>query len=154
MILGSNIEIPGLAAEKVENQTANMEINMGSISDDLQDHIAQSSTKYYVEPGYEEEDPPRLIVNTLAGGRYFHFDYEYGVEFVFNQSATKVWGRWKESLALEDAALFLLGPIIGFMLRLRGITCLHASSVVVDGKAFAMTGPSGAGKSTASASST
>ena len=152
LIIGANIEIPGLHAEKVERNTADIEINMGSFPDDLYNLISQPTTEYYLEPGYEKKDPPNLTVNMLANGRYFHFCYEYGVEFICNRSATAIWGIWKKSLTLEDAALYLLGPIIGFMLRLRGITCLHASGVVVDGEALALTGPSGMGKSTLAAS--
>lgn len=148
----ANIEIPGLSAEKADKRTTDIEINMGFLPDDIQRLIANPSSEYYLDPGYEKDDPPHLIINTLQDGNYFHFSYEYGVEFIVNQSATKVWGRWKEPLVLEDAALYLLGPVIGFMLRLRGITCLHASGVVVDGQAFALTGPSGAGKSTLAAS--
>ncbi len=152
LTLGANIAIPGLAAEKVEPRAVDITINIGFFPEYIQHVIAHPSAQYYLELGYEKEDPPHLIVNELAKGRYFHFYYEYGVEFVFDQKATIVWGRWKAPLVREDASLYLLGPIIGFMLRLRGITCLHASGVVVDGKAFALTGPSGAGKSTLAAS--
>ncbi|HET6145788.1 MAG TPA: hypothetical protein VFE02_19950 [Candidatus Acidoferrales bacterium] len=41
---------------------------------------------------------------------------------------------------------------MGFVLRLRGITCLHASAVVVDHQAIAVMGGAGAGKSTTAAS--
>jgi hypothetical protein len=51
----------------------------------------------------------------------------------------------------EDLATYLLGPVSGFLLRLRGITCLHASSVAVDRQALALLGPPGAGKSTTAA---
>jgi hypothetical protein len=46
---------------------------------------------------------------------------------------------------------YLLGPIFGFVLRLRGVTCLHASSVEVEGRGIAILGPPGAGKSTLAA---
>ena len=149
MTLGVNIEIPGLDAERIENQTPDIEINMGFIPTDIQRLVTHSSEQYYVDP---DHDPPDLVAKILADGELFHFYYEYGVEFVFDRSATCIWGRWKAPLVLEDAVLYLLGPILGFMLRLRGITCLHASGVVDDGKAFALTGPSGVGKSTLAAS--
>lgn len=152
LTLGANIEIPGLDAEKVAGGKADIEINMGFFPDDIQRLIKQPSAEYYLEPGYKEEDPPHLIIDTLADGKYFYFQYEYGVDFVVDQNSTIVWCKWKPSLVLEDAVLYLLGPVVGFMLRLRGITCLHASGVVVDGKAFALTGLSGAGKSTLAAS--
>jgi hypothetical protein len=40
---------------------------------------------------------------------------------------------------------------MGFVLRLNGVTPLHASSVDVDGKAVTIVGPPGAGKSTTAA---
>src|SRR5262249_61728973 len=46
------------------------------------------------------------------------------------------------------------GPIFGFLLRLRGVTCLHASAIAVDGRAIALIGPPGAGKSTTAAAFT
>jgi hypothetical protein len=53
--------------------------------------------------------------------------------------------------SLDEAALYLLGPILGFVLRLRGITCLHASAVSIGGRAIALVGPASAGKSTTAA---
>jgi hypothetical protein len=45
----------------------------------------------------------------------------------------------------------LLGPVLGFVMRLRGVTCLHASVVAIGGRAIALAGPAGSGKSTAAA---
>src|SRR5262249_22183040 len=53
---------------------------------------------------------------------------------------------------LEDTATYLLGPVLGFILRLRGVTCLHASAVAICDQAIAILGPAGAGKSTTAAS--
>ena len=51
---------------------------------------------------------------------------------------------------LEDTIVYLLGPVL-VLLRLRGILCLHASVLALDGRAFALLGPMGAGKSTTAA---
>lgn len=150
--LSANIEIPGLQAEKVDESIADIEVNMGFLPGGIENLIDNPTAEYYREPGYEKEDPPHLIVNMLKNGNYFHFSYGEGVEFIIDQDAMTVWCVWKEPLVLEDAALYLLGPVVGFMMRLRDITCLHASAGVVDGYAFAVTGPSGAGKSTLAAS--
>jgi energy-coupling factor transporter ATP-binding protein EcfA2 len=50
----------------------------------------------------------------------------------------------------DDRALRLgiVGPLLGVILTQRGKFVLHASSVVIDGRAVAFTGPSGRGKST------
>jgi hypothetical protein len=54
-------------------------------------------------------------------------------------------------MTLEDAVVYLLGPILGFILRLRGFTALHASAAVIGGAAVAFVGPGGSGKSTLAA---
>src|SRR5262249_9196929 len=52
---------------------------------------------------------------------------------------------------LEDACIYLLGPVMGFVLRLRGTVCLHASAVAVDDCAIGLVGAPGEGKSTTAA---
>jgi hypothetical protein len=54
-------------------------------------------------------------------------------------------------MTLEDTYTYLLGAVLGFVLRQRGIVCLHASLVAIEEKAFALLGPVGAGKSTTAA---
>src|SRR5260370_41636294 len=62
-----------------------------------------------------------------------------------------MWSRWQESISQEDAMSCLLGPVMGFVLLLRGIVCLHASAIATGDKAIAIVGPSEAGKSTTAA---
>ena len=153
LTLAANKEIPGLNAEKVaDDHIADSSIGMGFMPLDIEHLIELPTARYYVEPGYKEGDPEHLIVNTLDNGRYFQFIYGDGVDFLLDKHNSAVWCTWKDPLTLEDVALYLLGPIIGFMLRLRGTVCLHASGVLVNEQAFAITGPSGAGKSTLAAS--
>jgi len=149
--LSVNIEIPGLQPEESENEISDVEIILGSFPDELLSNNNQSAELYYLEQGFENSAPPHLVVNTIENGKYFHFRYDAGVEFICNKQATTVWGRWDESLNLKDIVGYLLGPILGFLLRLRGVTCLHASGIVVDDKALALVGTSGAGKSTLAA---
>jgi hypothetical protein len=54
-------------------------------------------------------------------------------------------------LTLEDTATYLLGPVMGFVMLLRGIVCLHASAVAIGNEAIAFLGPAGSGKSTTAA---
>ena len=59
--------------------------------------------------------------------------------------------QWPENFTVQDAATYLLGPIFGFLLRLRGVVSLHASGVMIGDHAVALVGPAGAGKSTTAA---
>jgi hypothetical protein len=70
---------------------------------------------------------------------------------VLDKRGTELWAAWPDTLTLEDTATYLLGPVFGFLLRLRGVTCLHASAVAVNGKALVLLGQAGAGKSTTAA---
>ncbi|HEY6131291.1 MAG TPA: hypothetical protein VIV27_04695 [Halioglobus sp.] len=151
--LASDSEIPGLDADKVTTGNgADIQIHFGYTPRDLQKLIERHATHFFVEPGYDHDDPAHLVVNTVPGSRYYQFIYGAGVEFLLDTQGSMVWCQWHAPLTREDVALYLLGPIIGFMLRLRGTTCLHASGVLVHGNALAITGSSGAGKSTLAAS--
>ncbi|MGE0448391.1 MAG: hypothetical protein AB7Q29_02295 [Vicinamibacterales bacterium] len=73
------------------------------------------------------------------------------MDFVINRAATEVWVAWPPERSEWDVPSYLLGPIIGTILRLRAITCLHASAVDCGGIAVIFVGPQGAGKSTTAA---
>jgi hypothetical protein len=77
--------------------------------------------------------------------------YFDGTQFWLEREGTEVWATWPGELTIEDAATYLLGPVLGLLLRLRGVTCLHASAVAFGEKAVAFVGSEGAGKSTTAA---
>ena len=77
--------------------------------------------------------------------------YSDGLVFIINAQGSRVWVTVPAEQTVEDMAPALLGPIMGVVLRLRGITCLHASAVAIDGLAVGLVGVSGAGKSTTAA---
>lgn len=146
----TNVPISGVKPiSSSRRKKQSLAVTMGSFPKHLRQMIHQSAVEqYYVEPGENSNDQPHLIVNLLNQGNYFHLHYASGVEFLLNKATTHVWGRWQPPFTLSDASLFLLGPILGFVLRLRGITPLHACCININGKGFAITGPSGSGKST------
>ena len=51
----------------------------------------------------------------------------------------------------DDLAAYALGPVVAIALHLQGAVLLHASSVVVRGKAIVFAGDAGSGKSTTAA---
>jgi hypothetical protein len=92
-----------------------------------------------------------LRVWRVGGSAYFRLSYGDGTDFFIDRAGTEVYATWRESSTLEDTSIYLLGPVLGFALRLRGIPCLHASAVEIDGRAVALLGPAQAGKSTTAA---
>lgn len=107
------------------------------------------------EPYYVSDDAeaavPALQVWKTADGAYFRLRYADDTQFLVARTGDEVRALSPGGSTLEDTATYLLGPILGFAMRLRGVTCLHASVVAVGGAAIAIAGPPGAGKSTAAA---
>ena len=113
--------------------------------------LAEARQSLYVSPYYGEAGKPILTVSARAGGDYFEFQYDDDTHFMVDQGGTRIWATWGDRSTLEDTATYLLGPVLGFVLRRRNVVCLHASAVVIDGQAVALVGPPGAGKSTTAA---
>jgi hypothetical protein len=81
----------------------------------------------------------------------FELVYSDGASFVVDAQACRVWGTLRPPLTDADLATYFLGPVLGFILRRRLITSLHASAVELFGHAVAVSGDAGFGKSTTAA---
>lgn len=105
---------------------------------------------YYVDPETDEAGTPILVASRVGDDlrRLRYFD---GCEFLVHRTGGRVWARWPAEVPLSETLFCLFGPVIGFVLHLRGTPCLHASAVAVNGRAVAFLGHSGAGKSTITA---
>jgi hypothetical protein len=99
----------------------------------------------------DEVGEPVLRVYSLLNGKYFRFSYADKTEFALDRAGTEIWAAWPMSLSLEDTCTYLLGPVMGFVMLLRGVVCLHASAVAIGNQAIALLGPAGSGKSTTAA---
>lgn len=67
---------------------------------------------------------------------------------MLHQAGRRISVARKPGTAVEKVFLYLLGPVMGLVLRLRGLLCLHASAVVIMDQAIAFMAPPGYGKST------
>jgi len=94
---------------------------------------------------------PAVQIWRLDGGGFFRVRYRDGTEFLIDGSGSRIWVTCPDSLTLEDTMPYLHGAIFAFVLRLRGICCLHASDVAVGDRAVVLLGPGMAGKSTTAA---
>jgi hypothetical protein len=77
--------------------------------------------------------------------------YADDTRFYLDLPHATICASWPDALTLEDTATYLLGPVLGFYLRLCGQVCLHGSAVVLSGRCVAFVGPAGSGKSTLAA---
>ncbi len=146
-----NKKVPGIVLAESAVTSADLNISLGCTPDWF-DPNKITGDIWYLSPSQDPAVRPRLVIWKLLDGRYYHFRYADGTEFLVESRGTEVWGTWpSETLTLEDAATYLLGPIMGFVLLLRGSICLHASAIVIGKQAIALLGPAGSGKSTAAA---
>jgi hypothetical protein len=94
---------------------------------------------------------PAHLTIWLWDTAFFEFCYSDDICFILDKKGHRIWGTWWGKQTFEDTVTYLVGPIIGFVLRLRGSVALHASTVVFNEYAVAFLGRSGAGKSTTAA---
>jgi len=113
--------------------------------------VSTNQVETYVADYNDECGNPVLRMFSVLEGKYFRFSYADRTEFLVDQAGTEVWAKWAEPLTIEDTATYLLGPVMGFVMLLRGVVCLHASAIAVADKAIALLGPAGSGKSTTAA---
>ncbi|MBN2574777.1 MAG: hypothetical protein JXP73_09450 [Deltaproteobacteria bacterium] len=92
---------------------------------------------------------PQLTVRRTGVG--YHFAYRDGTEFVVTGDGSRVMASTPAGASHEDTCTYLVGPVFGFLLRLRGAVCLHASVAVVGGRAVVVCGAAGSGKSSIAA---
>ena len=107
--------------------------------------------RHRVSPAPASHEDPDVQISSSPEHRYLRLEYPDHTVFVVDALGQEVWATWPESSTVDDVATYLLGSIMGLVLRLRGITCLHASAVAIDGRAVALVGASGSGKSSTAA---
>ena len=145
----TNRIIPGVPASTIASE--DLRITFGSLPARLHELSAAPSEACYVADYKSECGEPALRVFRLLDGKYYRFDYADQTQFAVDRSGSEVWAQWSKPLTLEDTATYLLGPVLGFVMLLRGIVCLHASAVAIGDEAIALLGPAGSGKSTTAA---
>ena len=105
----------------------------------------------YGRVGKESGHRVGLRIFRVTASPYLHFRFPDDTEFLVNPETSTLYANWPEFYSLGYVAPILLGPLMGFLLRLKGITTLHASVIASRGRAVALTGPGGTGKSTTAA---
>ncbi len=99
----------------------------------------------------DDTGAPVLRVWNAADKSFLRLAYSDGTQFWLDRSRQNIFAAWPEHLTPENTFSYLLGPVFGLLLRLRGVTCLHASAVAFDDSSVVFVGPEGAGKSTTAA---
>jgi len=149
--ISSNVPVPGLLSLAASRTPPDLQIQLG-VSPFSADESHAAREELIYESSYSDESGnPGLRIWKSQNGRYLRLAYFDGTQFWLEQAGKEIWATWAEASSLEDACSYLLGPVLGLLLRLRGVTCLHASAVALHGAAVAFVGMEGAGKSTTAA---
>jgi hypothetical protein len=108
-------------------------------------------TAVRVRPSNMRPGDGTFTVSEFADRRFFQLLYVDGTRFLMDRAVTRIWGESGPNLSFDDLCIYLLGPVMGFVLRQRGTVTLHASSLSFHGRSLALVGEAGAGKSTTAA---
>jgi hypothetical protein len=148
LLLEASDPLPGLSPSDA-GTGGGVKVRLGRLPPGFDALAERPAAIRYASP--RDDEGAGLTVQEVDGGAYYRFLYGDGTEFAVDRRGETVWASWPPPYTLDDAATYLLGPVLGFVLRLRGVTCLHASAVAVGDRAIAFVGPNGAGKSTLAA---
>jgi hypothetical protein len=151
LFISSDIAIPGLYPLNDGEIRTDLSFEAGPEPKWASDAFRLPSRFFHKELVETATHDPDLIVTALGEGDFFELQYSDGVRIVLDRAAGRMWGQWSPPLTVEDFATYFLGPVMGFVLRRRGLTALHASSVSVGGHAVVFSGEAHAGKSTTAA---
>jgi len=147
--LQSNLPLPRIAFEENPPGDSDCELHLGMAP--IADDDSARESLMYTSTFTDRFGQPALRLWKRNDERYLRMEYSDGHQFWLDCKGTEIWAVWPDSSSIEEVTSYLLGPVIGVVLRHRGAVCLHASAVTINGKAVAFVGPPGAGKSTMAA---
>ncbi|MDH3444334.1 MAG: serine/threonine protein kinase [Deltaproteobacteria bacterium] len=148
--LCANHRVPGLDYSPVA-WPWDAQIFFGFMPPGLKEIENSDAALWYVSDYQDEHGSPSLKIWKESNGGYYRMRYSDGTDFLVDEQGARIWATWSDRSTLEDTTVCLLGPVLGFILSLRRILCLHASAIAVGGRAIAIVGSAGAGKSTTAA---
>ena len=149
LTLRSNARLSDFPLDEESPRTPDCELHLGVKPGAVTD--AGNAILSYTSAFTDGSGAPALRIWKIEGGEYLRLDYSDGHQFWLDRKGAQVWAMWPESSTAEEAISYLLGPVLGIVLRHRGVVCLHASAVAIHGRAVVFVGPPGAGKSTTAA---
>lgn len=114
-------------------------------------NAGMTAAEFYVSVHCDAQGVPEFRASHLYPGGIIRVAYSDGFIFDLDAQGQEISAYVPPGQLFDDLVPALLGPVMGILLRIRGITCLHASAVAVDGRAIGLVGASGAGKSTTAA---
>jgi hypothetical protein len=151
LTLGCDTPVSALRPEPTELERYDIMVSLGPETGWVREARRLPSHLEHPRPGELERDNSPFILTSYGAGEFFELAYGNEASFFVDGAAKRVWGTCSPPFTNEDVVTYLLGPVMGFVLRRRSILALHASAVCIGGQAVALCGESQAGKSTMAA---
>jgi hypothetical protein len=149
--LHSNLPLPGVNPDNSSAKACDIEVHVGLRPYTDEEGLPRSEELTYVSADTNEAGEPALRIFKVDQGSFVRLAYEDGTQFWLDRKRENIWATWRPTSSIENAASYLLGPVLGLLLRLRGVVSLHASAVAFGDRGVAFVGAAGAGKSTTAA---
>ena len=149
--LQSDTALPGLAAGEGQSSELPLSIFMQEQPSWVAEALCLPQRVVRSLPEEPETADPAFLLTDYGDEAFFQLAYSDGTRFILDGAATKMWACYADPYSLEYLTTYFVGPVMGFVLRRRKITALHASAVAINDRAIVLCGPAGAGKSTTAA---
>jgi hypothetical protein len=145
------LPLPGLSPTHPSANPSDITLHLGIPLPFANNHPSSSEALTYKSAESNAAGEPALRILKVGRSGFVRIAYGDGTEFWLDGKLENVWATWSNRSSLENTVLYLIGPVFGLLLRLRGVTCLHASAVAFGNYCVAFVGTTGAGKSTIAA---
>jgi hypothetical protein len=149
--LASNLPVSGLGAEHIDFHKPDLVLELGFEPDWARAGMRLPSSTRSNSPAAPETADPAFCLSARGADQFFELAYSDGTRFVVDAETKRLCGTWLPPFTIEDLSTYLLGPVMGFILRQRNIVSLHASTACIEGQAVVLCGESETGKSTTAA---
>src|SRR5688500_12496033 len=123
--LRSDVALAGLRGLRVP-EAIDVSLHMGSMPREVAERMEEPAQDFYVSDDRDERGEPGVRAARLAEDGCLRIAYADGTRILIDAPASRIWARGPDGATVEDTGTYLLGPALGLVLRLRGVTCLHA----------------------------
>ena len=151
LTISCDAPVSALRPEPTHLERYDIVVSLGTRTDWVRGAMLLPSRLEHPRPGEVERDNSPFTLTSYGARQFFELAYGNEALFFVDGAAERLWGTCLPPLTSEDVATYLLGPVMGFVLRRRSVLALHASAVCIGGQAVVLCGESQAGKSTTAA---
>ena len=149
--LRSNLPLPVVKPDNSSTESCEVKLHLGLRPYSDEENSRRSEELTYASADTNAAGESALRIFKVDQGAFVRLAYEDGTQFWLDGKRENIWATWPSASSIENTASYLLGPVLGLLLRLRGVTCLHASAVAFEDRSVAFVGQTGSGKSTTAA---